>query len=79
MRAPHHTFFRRRKKCAKKSLGHLRLCPRPRNAQEVENVIIAAVSRDNRFLQSNSVWALLAAAIGRLKQTLVPFTNARNV
>ena len=30
-------FFQAEKKVAKKPLGHLRLCPRPRNALKVEN------------------------------------------
>ena len=31
-------FFFKRRKRTKKSLGHLRLCPRPRNALKVEKV-----------------------------------------
>ncbi len=30
-------FFQAEKKVTKKPLGHLRLCPRPRNALKVEN------------------------------------------
>ena len=36
-------FFQAEKKVTKKPLGHLRLCPRPRNALKVENVVSSIV------------------------------------
>ena len=41
-------FFFRRRKRTKKSLGHLRLCPRPRNALKVEKEREVGLSGDNR-------------------------------
>ena len=41
-------FFFRRRKSNKKSPGHLRLCPRPRNALKVEKEREVGLSRDNR-------------------------------
>ena len=50
-------FFFKRRKRTKKSLGHLRLCPRPRNALKVENVITVALSAD--FRKSNLILGAL--------------------
>ena len=40
-------FFFRRRKRTKKSPGHLRLCPGPRNALKVEKEREVVLSRDN--------------------------------
>ena len=41
-------FFFKRRKRTKKSSGHLRLCPEPRNALKVEKVVVETVSGGNR-------------------------------
>ena len=54
-------FFQAKKKEAKKSLGHLRLCPKPRNALKL--VRSFAASRPQRFLECSMTCRVAPATL----------------
>ena len=68
-------FFFRRRKRTKKSLGHLRLCPRPRNALKVEKERDVGLSRDNRggFLRCVRVKTLTSVEMTLGSDTIQAF------